>query len=174
LVPNFLRPKRGQGLSDTPPLWSTERMSSARRVLPAVALTALAIVVSACRSGQSESVCPPEQRQELLSQRRVDSTPTAPFTVERHTSAFVTVIFRDPADSGGLFGGIGPAATLHVLSGNAAPRLRTESNGLLRSDDPAVSVEDGRQWDALDLEPGTYHLYSLAGTPTIAVQSCPD
>lgn len=76
-----------------------------------------------------------------------------------------------PTDNG-IFGGLGGAATLRVIAAGAPPQISIDSDGHRLSGDPKVDVKKPRRWERLNLGPGTYRFYSLAGSPTVAVITC--
>jgi hypothetical protein len=148
-----------------------------RRWASRVAGVFAALSAVSCGGGEEGSFdinsppCPPEAQRQLLSQR-VGETPTDAFTITAGATPYVMVAVRSPTDSG-LSGGIGGVATLRVIAAGAAPQISTDEEGHRVSSDPKVNIGKARRWQRLDLRPGDYRFYSLAGAPTVEVMSCP-
>ena len=140
--------------------------------------TIAALSAASCADGGESSFdvnsppCPPESQRQLLAER-VDERPTNAFSVPGEGAQYVMVTVRAPTDSG-LFAGVGGVATLRVIAARSAPNIATDAEGHQVSSDPEINIGKARRWQRLGLRPGDYRFYSLAGSPTIEVMSCPD
>jgi hypothetical protein len=137
--------------------------------------TAAAVLTSSCGvvgSGSDDPpLCAPEAQSQVF-EERVGEQPSSPFTIPALGVSYVMVTVRAPTDSG-LFAGLGGVATLRVITAGALPNISTDSDGHELSSDPKVDLKKARRWERLKLRPGVYRFYSLAGSPTVAVMTCP-